>query len=125
MDLFDNLMTQEKKDNQIIDKTYPEIVNVHWYGGVNKLPDDVLYMGRGSPYGNPFQLEKNEAVDKHAILLSIRLQKDKKFECQMMNDMKNKKIACFCKNKYKTIRCHLDNYAKEYSDRVKAGYWHK
>lgn len=123
MDLFQT--TPQENKPEIEEENYPEIVNVHWYGGVNNLPDDVLYMGRGSPYGNPFQLEKDEAVNKHAILLSRRLQKDKKFEAQMMEDMKDKKIACFCKNPYKFIRCHLDNYAKEYADRVKAGYWLK
>lgn len=127
MSQFD-LFSIQSEDNPVKPEGYPEIVNVHWYGTVQDLPDDTLYMGRGSPYGNPFggqgkDVTRDQACDRHAEFLRKKLECNSAFEAQMMTDMRGKKIACFCKNKHKEIRCHLDSYAEEYYKRYKNGYF--
>ena len=124
-DLFD-LFKEISPNGEQKPNDYPEIINIHWYGGVDKLPPNSIYMGSGSIYGNPFERHGKTRIDvceQHKEMLALRLEKDKEFEHKMMNDLKGKLLACFCKNKHKEIPCHCDNYAEEYYKRFKAGWF--
>ena len=67
---------------------------------IDDIPKNAVYIGRGSPYGNPF-------------IISTVMNRDDvcdKFEQEVLpyldvNDLKGKDLVCFCKPK----RCHGDS----------------
>src|SRR5437660_9805023 len=62
-------------------------------------PNDAVYCGRGSPYGNPFRIgrdgTRNEVCDKfeQQVLPTLDVSK-----------LKGKDLVCFCA----PLRCHCD-----------------
>jgi hypothetical protein len=67
-------------------------------------PADAIYIGRGSPYGNPF------IVGVHGT----REQVIARFECEVMpkldlTPLRGKDLVCFCKPK----ACHGDPLMRE------------
>jgi len=69
--------------------------------------------GRGSIFGNPYQIGKDgtrdEVCDKYELLFKKKLQ-DPKFRAKVIA-LKNKKLGCWCK----PLRCHVD-IIKSYLD---------
>jgi hypothetical protein len=76
------------------------------------IPEDAIYVGRPSKYGNPFSIGKDgnreEVIAKYEkyLLNHTRLLKDIK------RDLRGKDLVCFCK----PLACHADiimKYANE------------
>jgi len=67
-------------------------------------PNDAVYIGRGSPYGNPFVIgkdgDRNEVCDKYEKYL---MESPDLLE-QVRKELKGKDLVCFCNPK----RCHGD-----------------
>jgi hypothetical protein len=101
-----------KKKIKLIDIPVTRVVN-------KKLTNDFdVYIGRGTPWGNPFAIGHGEGPDRDEV---IRLYRDY-FEEKIKNDqnfkagilaMKGLRLACFCKPQ----ACHGDVIA-EYLNRL-------
>jgi len=70
----------------------------------NTAPADAIYIGRGSPWGNPFKI----GIDgnREAVI--------NKFECEILpkldlTTLRGKHLVCFCK----PARCHGDILLRE------------
>jgi len=67
-------------------------------------PDDAVYIGRGSPWGNPFVIGKDgtrkQVCDKYADMLL----NDPELLKKVKTELKGKDLVCFCKPK----QCHGD-----------------
>ncbi len=67
-------------------------------------PHDAVYIGRGSPYGNPFVIgehgNRDEVCNKYKEMLLNTPALLKKVK----EELKNKDLVCFCAPK----RCHGD-----------------
>jgi len=68
------------------------------------IPSDAVYIGRGSPYGNPFLLgkdgDRSEVIDRYREYLYS----NKELLDKIINELKGKDLVCFCKPK----KCHGD-----------------
>lgn len=78
----------------------PKVHNkYHWTAG-----PDAIYVGRGSPYGNPFVIgkhgDRDEVCDKYESMLLTNPQ----LLARVKNELKGKDLVCFCAPK----RCHGD-----------------
>ena len=66
----------------------------------NTAPKDAVYIGRGSPYGNPFVIGKDgtrkEVIDKFTSLILPNLD---------VTALKGKHLVCFCAPQV----CHGDS----------------
>lgn len=73
-----------------------------------------VYIGRGSPLGNPFIIgvdgNRDDVVEKYRIYL-YKLIKDKEITKEYLISLDNKRLGCFCKPK----RCHGDVVVKAVS----------
>ena len=75
---------------------------------LNKYKDNVpagaVYIGRGSPWGNPFDIgrdgDRDAVCDKYAEMA----ERDPVFKELVMTNLKGKDLVCFCKPQ----RCHGD-----------------
>uniref|UniRef100_A0A6M3L3D3 DUF4326 domain-containing protein n=1 Tax=viral metagenome TaxID=1070528 RepID=A0A6M3L3D3_9ZZZZ len=85
-----------------------EVINIY------KHPDkDYVYIGRGSPFGNPFKLGKytrEEALEKFHHYFHEYALKNEDYRNAVLA-LKGKKLGCFCKPK----SCHGD-IIKEWLD---------
>ena len=67
-------------------------------------PLDAVYIGRGSPWGNPFVIGKHgtrgEVCDKYEKMVEA----DKDFRARIVAELAGKDLVCFCK----PLRCHGD-----------------
>ena len=78
----------------------------------NTAPKDAVYIGRGSPYGNPFT--HREGKTKAAYKVATREESIVKFKeyldsnpaltAQVKRELKGKDLVCFCKPQ----SCHGD-----------------
>jgi len=70
----------------------------------DNIPDPKVYIGRGSPYGNPFKRgidgTKTEVIDKYIDYVESNKELKKKFQ----KELRGKNLVCFCKPK----PCHGD-----------------
>lgn len=69
----------------------------------NTVPHDAVYIGRGSPYGNPFVIGKHGDRDQVCD----------RFEAEVLptldlEPLRGRDLVCFCKPK----RCHGDSILK-------------
>jgi len=68
------------------------------------VPPDAVYIGRGSPYGNPFLMgrdgDRNAVCDKYIQMVESQPGLKAKF----IADLKGKDLVCWCAPK----RCHGD-----------------
>ncbi len=89
-------------------ENHTEVVNIY------KHPDkDYVYIGRGSPFGNPFKLGKytrEEALEKFRHYFYEYALKNEDYRDAVLA-LKGKKLGCFCKPK----SCHGD-IIKEWLD---------
>lgn len=98
-----------------------QVINVHHYGGVEKLPPGSVYIGRPSSYGNPYSTEsgkfcREECVAFHRIDLYESFIKDPTYFKKLEKELKDKSLACWCKNPKKEIACHGDNFRHVFKD---------
>lgn len=78
---------------------------------VNMSDTDIVYIGRGSPFGNPFKIHSEEdrtkVIDLYRHWLWEALQKDK-ITKEMLLALDGKRLACYCSPK----ACHGDVLVK-------------
>lgn len=78
----------------------------------SKLPRDVnaVYIGRGSPYGNPFKIgvhgDRNDVCDLFETRILPTLD---------VEPLRGKNLVCFCA----PLRCHGDSILKKLRDTEK------
>jgi hypothetical protein len=81
----------------------PRVLKMHVGIQRKDITKDQVYIGRGSPYGNPFPLPKytrDQACDEYQALK----QGDLDFLKRVRKDLRGKDLICFCK----PLRCHGD-----------------
>lgn len=78
----------------------------------NWKQEGVVYIGRGSVFGNPFritkQLLRDESIAKYRAYLSDKLKKDHGFD-KILKQLKDKTLGCYCRPKVGfqgKIMCH-------------------
>lgn len=97
----------KKLDNNLF-VSLPRVLNQRYH----ELPKDAVYIGRGSPYGNPFSHSgssktlyhvstREEALYFHEQMIS-RYSKEEIQE--LVSELKGKDLVCFCK----PSKCHGD-----------------
>jgi hypothetical protein len=73
----------------------PKVLNKH----TDEIPEDAVYCGRGSPYGNPFAIgqqgSRKEVIERFKTEVLPYLD---------VSALKGKDLVCFCKPK----PCHCD-----------------
>ena len=67
-------------------------------------PSDAVYIGRGSPYGNPFIMDKHGDRDAVCNKFEDWLMNNPQLLSLVKQELKGKDLVCFCKPK----RCHGD-----------------
>lgn len=92
-----------------------DVVNAHWFGGVDKLPENTVYVGRPSPYGNPFssadgKMSRFEAIARHRVDLYCKLCSKERSIDTLRHDLGGHDLACWCKLKNRNVGCHADSY---------------
>lgn len=93
-----------------------EVLNAHHYkGGVEGLPQNVIYIGRPSKYGNPFSsknglLTKEECVAKHRVFLYSSIIENPSLFLEIKHDLLGKDVACWCKHPKRPKACHGDTF---------------
>lgn len=89
-----------------------DVVNIYWYGGHEKLPSTVKYIGRGTPFGNPFKTTDHQTrevvVAKHWLYLHNTLKQDPEYTQDLMA-LEPFELGCTCKNPHVFRCCHGDN----------------
>lgn len=74
---------------------------------IHEIPEDAIYIGRGSKWGNPFKIgtdgNRTEVIFKYEEWL-----KNQSNLLADIDELKNKSLACFCKPK----PCHGDILSK-------------
>ena len=80
--------------------TKPKVLNKHH----NNLPDDAVYIGRGSKWGNPFIIgqhgNRSEVVAKYKEFLL----ENGKLLSEVKSELAGKNLICFCS----PLACHGD-----------------
>ena len=81
--------------NEQISTEGPRVLNKHYHG----IPSGSIYCGRGSPYGNPYQIgkdgDRDEVCDKFEKNILSGLD---------VSSLRGFNLVCFCAPK----RCHCD-----------------
>lgn len=67
-------------------------------------PMDAVYIGRGSPFGNPFIIGRDGDRDDVCNKFAIYLHDNPHLIIQVKEELKGKDLVCFCAPK----RCHGD-----------------
>lgn len=74
----------------------------------NTAPKDAVYIGRGSPWGNPFVIGKDGTRDDVCNKFESMVENDPDLKEQIKSALKGKDLVCFCK----PARCHGDYLLK-------------
>lgn len=65
----------------------------------NWRKEGAVYIGRGSPFGNPFRFgrhrDREEAIESYGEYFHRKLRFDKEF-LKEVNGLRDKTLACFC-----------------------------
>lgn len=81
-----------------------KVLNKH----TDAIPIDAVYVGRGSPYGNPFILgrdgDRNEVCDKYKVWFDSQTE----LKERALKELRGKSLVCFCA----PLRCHADYLMK-------------
>lgn len=90
-----------------------EVVNVKTYKG------EYTYIGRGSPFGNPFIMgkdgDRDEVINKHRDYFFRRIESDPDFRVAVMG-LQGKTLGCYCAPKIchgNTIKAFLDSQERK------------
>lgn len=68
------------------------------------IPSGAVYIGRPSPYGNPYTIGPDGTRDQVYEKFKVYLRKNKKLQAKVKKELKGRDLVCFCKPK----RCHGD-----------------
>lgn len=78
----------------------PKVLNHHR----DDIPEDAVYIGRGTPYGNPFVIgrdgDRNEVIEKYRI----HLNHNQTLRNLIQQNLRGKDLVCFCA----PHKCHGD-----------------
>jgi len=78
------------------------------YNKYHNPPENAVYIGRGSPFGNPFMIgrdgDRDSVCDKYEEYIKSKPELIKLAKARL----KGKNLVCFCKPK----RCHGDTLLK-------------
>ena len=67
-------------------------------------PPDAVYIGRGSPWGNPFVIGEHGNRDEVCVKYEDKVLADAAFMRRIKRELAGKHLVCFCK----PHRCHGD-----------------
>lgn len=67
-------------------------------------PKGAVYIGRGSPYGNPFIIGKHGNRDEVCDKFEEMVESNPAMKKRFIKELKGKDLVCFCK----PLRCHGD-----------------
>ncbi len=67
-------------------------------------PPGAVYIGRGSPYGNPFVIGKDGTRDEVCDKYGMYLCRNHDLITKVKKELRGKDLVCFCK----PLRCHGD-----------------
>lgn len=81
-------------------KLHPRVYNRHH----DNAPTDAVYVGRGSPWGNPYIIGEHGARDEVCNLFE-----DNVLPHLDVSSLTGKSLVCFCKPQ----RCHADALLKK------------
>ena len=76
---------------------------------IRSLPHEKydVYIGRGSPFGNPFRIQqgrtREQAIELYRQMMKKRMLSDDEFADEVCS-LKGKRLGCFCK----PLACHGD-----------------
>lgn len=92
-----------------------KVVNTHHFGGVDKLPSNVVYIGRPGPHGNNHssqsgEYSKEDCVAFHRVDLYFDLINKPGYFAQLKAELDGRDLACWCKQPKTLKACHGDNY---------------
>lgn len=98
-----------------------KVVNVHWFSTVSNLPQNTIYVGRPSLYGNDYSTKsgkysKEECVALHRIDLYKSLTQDPSLVITIRRDLGGHDLACWCVQPKKAVACHAYNFLHILSD---------
>lgn len=71
---------------------------------IHKIPKDAVYVGRGSMYGNPFEIGKDGNRGTVIAKFEEMLKKDESLMALVRRNLKGKDLVCFCAPSY----CHAE-----------------
>lgn len=80
--------------------TPPQVFNKHH----RNAPDTAVYIGRGSPYGNPFKIGENGTREDVIALFEEYLMGSPDLLRRVKEELRDKDLVCFCK----PAGCHGD-----------------
>ena len=70
-----------------------------------KLPNDTIYVGRPSPYGNPYKMASEADRDRVIALYRAHIRARLKRQPMFLEALRGKNLACWCELEKK---CHAD-----------------
>lgn len=68
------------------------------------VPDGAVYIGRGSPYGNPYRIGKDGNRDEVISKYETYLRSNPALQALVLSRLKGKNLSCYCSPK----PCHGD-----------------
>lgn len=78
----------------------PQVLNKH----IHKIPRTAVYVGRGSPYGNPFRIgpdgNRGQVIAKYAAWIETQPELMEK----VRTELRGRDLVCFCAPAY----CHAE-----------------
>ena len=59
-------------------------------------PSDAVYIGRGSPWGNPFVINRDGDRDEVCDKFEAMVEANPEFKQSVIDNLKGKDVICFC-----------------------------
>ena len=78
----------------------PKLYNRHH----GNAPVDAVYIGRGSAFGNPYEVDKHGTRAQVIDMYYYRLCADKELQEKVMSELEGKDLVCYCA----PCACHGD-----------------
>ena len=75
-----------------------------WNKRQKNVPKDAVYIGRGSPFGNPFRMNNESERDSVCDKYEDCLMANPELLSRVENELRGKDLVCWCAPK----RCHGD-----------------
>lgn len=80
----------------------------------NNAPADAIYIGRGSYYGNPFEIGVHGNREKVLALYEQYLDKNPRIMEKAKRELSGKNLLCYCK----PLPCHGDILIRRINEKV-------
>lgn len=84
-----------------LERTTPPKV---WNKYHKSVPPNAIYIGRGSPYGNPFPISETCTREESIAKFREYLDSNEQLKVLIRRELRGKDLVCFCKPK----ACHGD-----------------